>query len=83
MPAAAANIGGGDPQSLLALPLLSCAHGHAIALRNPLKHFSAFMFYRAGHPQSIRRLLPQPAKLVLRQGTDPDDEQISFRNLCS
>jgi len=59
MPAAAANIGGGDPQSLLALPLLSCAPGHAIALRNPIKHFSTSMFYRAGHLQSIRRLLPQ------------------------
>ena len=62
MPAAAANISGGNPQSLLALPLLSCAHGHAIALRNPIKHFRTFMFYRAGHLQSIRRLLPQAAK---------------------
>ena len=62
MPAAAANIGGGDPQSLLALPLLSRAHGRAIPLRNPLKHFRRFMFYRAGHPQSIRRLLPQAAR---------------------
>jgi hypothetical protein len=43
------------------LPLLSCAHGHAIALRNPIKHFSTFMFYQPGHPQSIRRLLPQAA----------------------
>ena len=62
MPAAAANIGDGDPQSLLALPLLSCAHGHAVALWNPIKHFSGFMFYGAGHPQSIRRLLPQAAR---------------------
>ena len=62
MPAAAANISGGNPQSLLALPLLSCAHGHAIALRNLIKHFRTFMFYRAGHLQSIWRLLPQAAR---------------------
>ena len=47
---------------LAGAPLLSCAHGHAIGLRNPIKHFSRFMFYRAGHPQSIRRLLPQAGR---------------------
>jgi hypothetical protein len=61
MPAAAPNIGGGDLQSLLALPPLSCAHGHAIAFRNPIKQFSTFMSYGAGHLQSIRRLLPEAA----------------------
>jgi hypothetical protein len=61
-------------------PLLSCPHRHAIAVWNPLKHFSTFMFYRAGHLQSIWPLLPQAVRVLQSGHRGSGDDKRSRRH---